>query len=505
MSLQYTSFDSIQDYVSHVRQVFNTGKTRDIKFRKAQIQRLFDLVSENEERFYEALAKDMNKPRNEAMGGDIAPVLDECLFFLHNLDELTKDKKVKPRSINNKMEKVVIRRDPLGTVLILGCWNYPVQLSLLPLIGAIAAGNTAILKLSEVSPHTAALITELFPRYMDISCYRVVNGAVEESTALLKEHFDHIFYTGNGQVGRIVMEAAAKHLTPVTLELGGKSPAVIAPDADMQLTANRIAFGKFFNAGQICIAVDYVLVPKQRLNEFVSAFKKTMSDWYGNNPQDSDSYARIVNKRHVDRIAAMLNNRSSGEIVIGGEVDKVDRYIAPTVVINVKHDDPSLMGDEIFGPVLPVITYNNIDEAIGLINKKDPPLALYVFTKKEKLAERVLRNTKSGGVCVNDCLMHQAEYGIPFGGVGTSGMGNYHGEKSFTTFTHERSMLVKKQKMEGSNVAVRYPPYNSRKYNILRFVLVQHPLFVTLKKFKSPIKLLLVLFALFAYYLKKRN
>lgn len=458
MSLQYTSFDSIQDYVSHVRQVFNTGKTRDIKFRKAQIQRLFDLVSENEERFYEALAKDMNKPRNEAMGGDIAPVLDECLFFLDNLDELTKDKKVKPRSINNKMEKVVIRRDPLGTVLILGCWNYPVQLSLLPLIGAIAAGNTAILKLSEVSPHTAALITELFPRYMDISCYRVVNGAVEESTALLKEHFDHIFYTGNGQVGRIVMEAAAKHLTPVTLELGGKSPAVIAPDADMQLTANRIAFGKFFNAGQICIAVDYVLVPKQRLNEFVTAFKKTMSDWYGNNPQDSDSYARIVNKRHVDRIAAMLNNRSSGEIVIGGEVDKVDRYIAPTVVVNVKHDDPSLMGDEIFGPVLPVITYNNIDEAIGLINKKDPPLALYVFTKKEKLAERVLRNTKSGGVCVNDCLMHQAEYGIPFGGVGTSGMGNYHGEKSFTTFTHERSMLVKKQKMEGSNVAVRYPP-----------------------------------------------
>ncbi|CAO3618492.1 unnamed protein product [Mucor hiemalis] len=408
MSLQYTSFDSIQDHVSHVRQIFNTGKTRDIKFRKAQLQRLFDLVAENEERFYDALSKDMNKPRNEAMSGDIAPVLDECLYFLDNLDELTKDKKIKPRSINNKMEKVVIRRDPLGTVLVLGCWNYPVQLSLVPLVGAIAGGNTAILKLSEVSPHTAALITELFPRYMDTSCYRIVNGAVEESTALLKESFDHIFYTGNGQVGRIVMNAAAKNLTPVTLELGGKSPALIAEDADMQLSANRIAFGKFYNAGQICIAVDYVLVPKQRVNEFVTAFKKTMNDWYGKNPQDSDSYARIVNKRHVERISAMLNNRSSGEIVIGGEVDKVDRYIAPTVVINVKHDDPSLMGDEIFGPVLPVVTYNTIEEAIGLINKKDPPLALYVFTKKEKLAERVLRNTKSGGVCVNDCLMHQA-------------------------------------------------------------------------------------------------
>ncbi|KAI9345914.1 Aldehyde/histidinol dehydrogenase [Pilaira anomala] len=500
---QVTSFESIQDHVSHVRQIFNIGKPRDLQWRKVQIQRLYDLIYENEDRLVQAMKLDMNKPLNEAVGGDIAPVLDECLFFLKHIDAFVKDEQVKPRSMINKMDKAIIRKDPLGVVLIIGSWNYPVQLSLLPFVGAIAAGNSVILKLSEVSPHTAAVITDLFPKYMDTSCYRIVNGGVEQTTALLKERFDHIFYTGNSHVGKIVMTAAAKYLTPVTLELGGKSPAIIAQDADMQISANRIAFGKCYNAGQICIGVDYVLVPKSRLNEFVTAFKKTVETWYGKNPQQSDSYARIVSERHVERIQSLLKNRTSGEIVAGGEIDINDRYIAPTLVINVNRDDPSLMGDEIFGPILPVITYNDIEEAIALVNKKEPPLALYIFTHKNKIVEKVLRNTQSGGVCVNDCLMHQAEYAIPFGGVGNSGMGNYHGKKSFDTFTHERSMLFKKQSMEGTNVAVRYPPYNQRKYNILRLFLVDHPYMIKLKAYKNPIKLLAALITIF-FYLKRK-
>ncbi|KAF1805730.1 Aldehyde/histidinol dehydrogenase [Mucor lusitanicus] len=502
-NLQFTTFDSIQDHVSHVRQIFNTGRPRDIKWRKFQLQRLYDMVSENEEKLYEAMAKDMHKPRNEAMGGDIAPVLDECLYFIDNLDELIKDQKVKPRSGVNAMDKVVIRKDPLGVVLILGSWNYPVQLLLLPFAGAIAAGNSVILKLSEVAAHTAALITELFPKYMDTSCYRIVNGGVEETTFLLKEKFNHIFYTGNENVAKVVMTAAAKHLTPVTLELGGKSPAVIAPDADIQLTANRIAFGKFYNSGQICIAVDHVLCPKSKVNELVKALKHTLHQFYGNNPQESSDYARIVNERHVERISSLLNNRTSGEIAIGGEIDKQDRYIAPTVVVNVKPNDETLMGNEIFGPVLPIVTYNDIEEAIGIINQREPPLALYIFSKNQKVIDRVLKNTQSGGVCVNDCLMHQAEYSIPFGGVGASGMGNYHGAKSIATFTHERSMLVKKQKMEGA-VAVRYPPYTDRKHKILRFIMVKHPAMLKLKMYRQPLKLLLAIIALLAFYLRRK-
>ncbi|CAO3650122.1 unnamed protein product [Cunninghamella echinulata] len=502
-TLEYTSLDTIQDNVSALRLNFDTGKSRSIAFRKKQIQKIYDLVSENEERFYEALRKDMNKPRSEALSGDVAPVLEECLYFLDNLDRLAKDQKITPRLSMHAMETVKVRRDPLGLVLIIGCWNYPLQLSIVPLVGAIAAGNAVILKLSEVSPHTAALITELIPRYLDQTLYRVVNGAVEETTALLTYHFDHIFYTGSPMVGKIVMSAAAKHLTGVTLELGGKSPAVITADADMKLTANRIAFGKFYNCGQICIAVDYVLCPESKLDEFVNAFRGTVKEWFGENPKNSKDYARLVHVRHVDRIQGLIQNRKSGAIAFGGEVDRDERYIAPTLITDVKFNDEVLMGDEIFGPVLPVITYNDLDEAIANIKKNHPPLVLYVFSKKQKLIEKVLQNTQSGGVCVNDTLMHQAEYSLPFGGIGNSGVGNYHGHRSFNTFTHERAILQKKQKLEFIN-AVRYPPYNHVRDGILRTFMVTHPYVVYLKQKKGPIKAALILIILLYIYLKRK-
>ncbi|KAI8997589.1 Aldehyde/histidinol dehydrogenase [Pilobolus umbonatus] len=501
--LHYTSTDSIEDYVSHVSQIFLTGKTKDIKWRKQQLQNLYNMVKENEEAFYEALAKDLNKPRPEALGGDIAPVLDECLYFIDNLDRLAKDQKVKARLLVNAFEKTIIRREPLGTVLVIGCWNYPVQLALCPLVGVIAAGNVAILKLSEISVHTSALITRLFSRYMDASCYRVVNGSVMETTALLQHKFDHIFYTGNSTVAKIIMEAAAKHLTPVTLELGGKSPAIVAEDADITLTATRVAFGKFFNAGQTCIAVDYVLIHQSRADEFISALRKAIDKFYGSNAAKSKDYVRIINDRHFERLSNVLKNRKSGEIAIGGDFTKETRYISPTVIKNVAFNDPSLMGDELFGPLLPVITYNNIDEAICNINKKDHPLALYIFSNKKPLVEKVLRQVRSGGVTVNDCLMHQAEYAMPFGGVGASGMGHYHGERSFLTFSHERSMLIKKQSGEAM-MSTRYPPYNSSKYNMMRFILVKHPAFIWLKTYSKSLKFVTLLMALISFYFKRR-
>ncbi|KAI9263265.1 Aldehyde/histidinol dehydrogenase [Phascolomyces articulosus] len=501
--LTYTPYDSIEDSVHLVHRVFETGKTRSLKFRKQQLQRLYDLVKDNEERFYEALAKDMNKPRTEALSGDIAPSLEECLYFLDNLDKLAKDEKVKPRLNMNAMDDLVIRKEPLGTVLILGCWNYPVQLSLVPFAGAIAAGNTAILKLSEVSPNTAALITELFPKYLDSHCYRIVNGAVEETTALLKYKFDHIFYTGSPQVGKIVMKAAAEHLTGVTLELGGKSPAIVLPDADLSVVANRIGFGKFYNCGQICIAVDYVLVPEDKMDAFAEAFRKTVTKWFGEDPKKSPHYARMVSQRHVDRVVGMLQNRQSGAIAFGGEFDRDERYIAPTLVTDVKFKDQVLMGDEIFGPILPVIPYSNLDDAIHMVNQNLPPLVLYAFTGKKKLAQKILDNTQSGGVCINDCLMHQAEYSLPFGGIGNSGIGNYHGERSYRTFTHERSVMAKKLNME-SLIAVRYPPYSDKRNNMMRMLMVTSPLTLKIKAYKGAFKKLALIIALAFIYFKRR-
>ncbi|CDH60024.1 fatty aldehyde dehydrogenase [Lichtheimia corymbifera JMRC:FSU:9682] len=501
--LTYSSFDTIEDNYHVVRRVFATGKTRSLKFRKTQIQRLYDLVRDNEERFYDALAKDMRKPRCEAMSGDVAPVLEECLYFLDNLDRLAKDDKIKPRLNMNAMDTLTIRKEPLGAVLVIGCWNYPLQLSMVPVVGAIAAGNTVILKPSEIAPHTAALLTELIPKYLDSLCYRVVNGAVDETTELLKYHWDHIFYTGSPMVGKIVMKAASEHLTGVTLELGGKSPAIILPDADLQIAANRIGWGKFYNCGQICIAVDYVLVPQDKMDEFAEAFRKTVQKWFGSNPKESPYYARMVSERHVKRVVGMLENRKSGAIAVGGDYDVEDRYIAPTLVTDVKFKDEVLMGDEIFGPILPVIPYSNLDDAIHMVNQNHPPLVLYAFTNKKKLAKKILDNTQSGGVCINDCLMHQAEYSLPFGGIGNSGIGNYHGERSYRTFTHERSVMAKKLGME-SLMGMRYPPYTERSVGMLRAFMITSPLGLKIRAYKGIVKKLVLLFILLTLYYKRR-
>ncbi|KAI9323631.1 Aldehyde/histidinol dehydrogenase [Dichotomocladium elegans] len=383
-TLQFTSFDSIEDSVSVVRGSFIAGKPRNMFWRKFQLNRLYSMVKDHEEKFYEALAKDLGKPRHEALMGDISPLLEECLYFIDNLDRLSKDETVAAHSLVNRADTCIIRKDPLGVVLIIGCWNYPLQLGLVPLAGAIAAGNAAVIKLSEISMHTAALITELFPKYMDTSCYRIVNGGPQEATALLGYHFDHIFYTGGGPVAKNVMAAAAKHLTPVTLELGGKSPAIVTEDANLKVVASRIVFGKFFNTGQSCVAVDYVLVPRSHMHALVEALKETIEDRFGQNPKATEDYGRIVSHRHFDRLAGLLELRSSGNIVMGGSLDRESRYIAPTVIADVSFEDPGMMEEEIFGPILPIVPYNALEDAISVVRRHPPPLALYIFANKKK-------------------------------------------------------------------------------------------------------------------------
>ncbi|CAO3619822.1 unnamed protein product [Mucor hiemalis] len=503
MSLTYNTAESIEDYVTCLRGTYTTGKSRDAFARKFFLERLHALVKDNENLFYEALHKDLNKSKAEALASEISPVLEECAYFLDNYESLTKDKKVKARMSPNRADTAFVRREALGVVLIISTWNYPLQLSLVPLAGALAAGNCVVLKLSEVSVHTSALISELMPKYLDAGMVRCVNGGVEETQHLLKQRFDHIFYTGNSNVAKSVMAAASKNLTPVTLELGGKSPAIVTDDADMQIVANRVAYGKFFNAGQSCVAVDYVFVPKSRLTEFTQAIQKTLHKWYGANPQQSKDYGRIVNEKHFDRLIAMLHNRETGQILIGGESDRSTRYIAPTVVTDVDFFDSKLMGDEIFGPILPVITYNDIEETMGLISKHEPPLALYLFTKKKSTVKHFLAYTTSGGVTINDTLLHQNEYGLPFGGVGASGMGSYHGEKSFQTFSHERGVLAKKQKLEWL-VQSRYPPSSPTKIAILRAVLVTHPVRFWFIIFKKPVKWITLLVIILGILIKRR-
>ncbi|CAO0798894.1 unnamed protein product [Mucor circinelloides] len=503
MSLVYTSAESIEDFATCLRGTYTTGKSRDAFARKFYLERLHALVKDNEELFYDALAKDLNKSRAEALSSEISPVLEECAYFLDNYDSLVKDKKVKSRSAANRTDSAYIRREALGVVLIISTWNYPLQLSLVPLAGALAAGNCAVVKLSEISVHTSALITELLPKYLDAAMYRVVNGGVEETQHLLRQKFDHIFYAGNSHVAKSIMAAASQHLTPVTLELGGKSPAIVTEDADMQIVANRVAFGKFFNAGQSCVAVDYVFVPKSRQQEFLAAIGKTLNSWYGRNPQESKDYGRIVNHRHFDRIVALLNNRSSGNIAIGGQTDRETRYIAPTVISDVRFDDEHLMESEIFGPLLPVIPYSDVEETMGLISKKEPPLALYLFTKSNSTIKKVLGYTTSGGVTINDTLMHQSEYALPFGGVGASGMGGYHGERSFQCFSHERGILIKKQRLEWL-IQSRYPPVSKAKLAILRAVLITNPVHFWYIVFKRPVKWTALIVIILGIFIKRR-
>jgi aldehyde dehydrogenase (NAD+) len=457
--------DPPAEVVKRLRSTFDAGHTRPVEWRKAQLAALRTLLAEGEPEMIAALQRDLGKSPVEGFVTEIAMVRAEIDYTLAHLDSWLRPEKVHV-PVKQQPGTARIQRDPLGLVLIIGPWNYPIQLVLAPLVAAIAAGNAAVIKPSELAPASSRVLARLVPEYLDPECVVVVaEGGVPETTALLAERWDHIFYTGNGTVGRVVMEAAARHLTPVTLELGGKSPAIVDRHANVAVATKRIAWGKFVNTGQTCVAPDYVLVDRAVEQELLDGLASTVRSFYGDDPRTSSDYGRIINDRHFARLRGLLE--SGGEPVVGGETNAADRYIAPTVLTAVDAGAP-IMTEEIFGPLLPVLPVDDVDDAIAFVNSREKPLALYIFSEADTVAERVIASTSSGGVAVNATVLHLAVPGLPFGGVGASGMGAYHGRAGFETFSHRKSVLNRPTRLD---VPVVYPPYKRWKQKLLRRLL----------------------------------
>ncbi|MFJ4246405.1 aldehyde dehydrogenase family protein [Streptomyces iakyrus] len=427
------------DVVARLRATFRTGRTKPVEWRMTQLRRLRDMLTENGTDLAAALHTDLGKSATEAFRTEIDFTVREIDHTLDHLaDWLRPEPAPAPAHLGGDVS-VWTQYDPLGVVLVIAPWNYPAQLLLAPVVGALASGNAVVAKPSELSPATSAVLARLLPAYLDTDAVAVVEGGVPETTALLAERFDHIFYTGNGTVGRIVLRAAAEHLTPVTLELGGKSPAFVDRDSDLAVVADRLVRGKFLNAGQTCVAPDYVLTDPETSAALEPLLVNAVKALYGSDPAASGEYGRIVNERHFDRLTGLLD---SGRIVVGGTSDRAAKYIAPTVLADVAPDAP-VMREEIFGPILPIVTVPGVDEAIDFINDRDKPLALYVFSESEGTRRRFAAETSSGGLGHGLPLAHLTVSDLPFGGVGESGMGNYHGRYSIETFSHRKAVLDK--------------------------------------------------------------
>ncbi|XP_069713356.1 aldehyde dehydrogenase family 3 member B1-like isoform X2 [Phaenicophaeus curvirostris] len=496
--------------VSRLRAAWLSGKMRPMEYRVAQLEALGRFLEEKKQDILEATALDMGKPPFEVELSEISICRSELNHALNNLGTWMKDEHVE-KNWATQLDSAFIRKDPYGVVLIIGPWNYPINLLLVPLIGAIAAGeaglcpcharghqnllegvsrvlpavvgqifcsprakflpggsscpagNCVVIKPSEISRNVERLVAETLPRYLDKDCFAVVTAGVEETTRLLENKFDYIFFTGAPSVGRMVMGAAAKHLTPVTLELGGKNPCYVSDTCDVRNAARRVAWGRFFNAGQTCVAPDYVLCSLEMQEKLMPALREAITEFYGSNPKESPDFGRMVGDKQFQRVQALL---SSGTVAIGGQTDAETRYIAPTVLVDVQQDDP-VMQEEIFGPILPIIPVASVDDAIAFINARERPLALYVFSSCKKVVKQVLEQTSSGGFCANDTIMHMTLTSLPFGGIGQSGSGRYHGRFSFETFSHPRSVLLRGPGREALN-APRYPPYAARRLPLLR-------------------------------------
>jgi aldehyde dehydrogenase (NAD+) len=409
-------------------------------------------MKDRAEEFYAALWTDLRRNRIDADLIDVQYIVGEVDHVLNHLQRW-----MEPLSVSAPLllapSRALVRFDPLGVGLIIGTWNYPVMLTVSPLIAAISGGNTAVIKPSEVAAATADVLARRIPEYLDQGAFSVVQGAAPETTALLEEQWDHIFFTGGTAIAKIVMTAAAKTLTPVALELGGKSPTIVHSSADLRVAAHRIAHGRWTNAGQTCTAPDYVLVFKDVARSFLEQLQETVIQFYGEDPKKSADYCRIINLRHFDRLTGLLG---SGDIYHGGQYDRAERYIAPTVLVNASPDSP-VMQEEIFGPILPVLEVGTVQEAIDFVNARPNPLGLYVFAEDPSVAEQILDSTASGDAAVNDCTLQPIIHDLPFGGVGDSGMGKYHGEWGFRTYTNARGVLYHSTRLD---LSVRYPPYD---------------------------------------------
>lgn len=443
------------------RQFFATGVTLPLAFRIEQLKKIQSLLEIHEADIVNALQKDLRKAPMESILDEILLVTEEIKFILKNLSQWMKPKKVPTRSPILWPAKSRIHFEPYGSALIMGPWNYPFLLVMSPLIGAICAGNCAVIKPSEISSHTQNVIVQIINDNFPMEFLYAVKAGPDETTQLLQEKFDYIFFTGGTQVGKIVMQAAAKHLTPVTLELGGKSPCIVDPTANLDFAARRIAWAKSTNSGQVCIAPDYLLVHRSCKEALVDKLQQAFLKFYGENPEKSPSYGRIINQKHFERIKNLMKK---GNILFGGQTNEADLYIAPTLIDGISWDDP-IMQEEIFGPLLPILTYDKIDEVIHAIKQRPKPLALYLFTKNEETEKRVLQQVSFGGGCINDCILQVANISLPFGGVGDSGLGNYHGKSSFETFSHAKSIYKKTLEIDSG---LEYAPYSNKKLWLIR-------------------------------------
>ncbi len=441
--------ENYNELINKQKTFFNTGKTKDIEFRLEALQKLRSAIKKHENDLLKALKDDLNKSEFDAYITEIGVLLEEIRFTLKHLRSWAKPEKVRT-PLTHIGSRSFILSDPYGVALIISPWNYPFQLAIAPLIGAIAAGNCAIIKPSELTPRTSELLAQIIAETFPSEYISAVLGGVETSQALLNERVDYIFFTGSVQVGKVIMEAASKNLTPVTLELGGKSPCVVHEDANIKLAAKRIAWGKFINAGQTCVAPDYLYIHKNIKREFLTELQKAIVELYGELPLENDDYTHIVSKKHYDRLCSFLNN---GDLFLGGKTRERELVIEPTVLTNITWQDP-VMEDEIFGPILPVLEYSSLPEIIEGIHEHPNPLALYLFTEDRKVQEEILHHITFGGGCINDTVYHLASPHLPFGGVGNSGTGSYHGKASFDTFSHKKSILKQTNTFD---IPFRYP------------------------------------------------
>ncbi len=438
--------------VARHRRYFEAGKTRPVEWREAQLTALETMMTERADDLFAALWSDLRRNRVDADATDVRFVADEAAHARRHLR-----KWLHPEAVSTPLAlapaRAEVRFDPLGVGLIIGAWNYPVMLTLSPLVAAISAGNAAVIKPSEVAPACAEAIARIVPEYLDPEAFSVVTGGVPETTALLDQRWDHIFFTGGPAIGRVVMAAAARHLTPVVLELGGKNPTIVHSSANLKVAARRIAQGRWQNAGQTCTAPDYILVFNEVAAPFLAELEAAVRSFYGDDPRQSPDYGRIVNHRHFDRLLGLLRG---AEVYHGGEHDRDDRYIAPTILVNVAPDSPA-MQEEIFGPILPVLEVDSLEEAIATVRSRPKPLGLYVFAEDRDVAACLLDATESGDAAVNDCTIQPLIRELPFGGVGESGMGKYHGEWGFRAYTNARGVLYHSTRLD---LGVRYPPYS---------------------------------------------
>lgn len=442
--------------IQNVRDFFQTQSTKDIKFRKKYLKALKKSIKKHEPDILDALKSDLGKNKVEAYATEVGFVMKELSYIIKELKNWAKTKSVTTPMMQFPA-KSFIKYEPYGTVLIIGPFNYPFQLVMSPLIGALAAGNCAVVKPSEMTPQTSMVVQEILEEVFPPDYVKVIQGEKEVTSQLLDERFDYIFFTGSTKVGQIVYEKASKHLTPVTLELGGKSPVIIDDTANLKVAAERIAFGKFMNAGQTCVAPDYILIDNEIKVKFVEALQATIQEFYGAQIEQSEDFGRIVNDNHFNRLVNIIED-SRQQVIYGGESNADELFVAPTIILDPKLSD-SVMQQEIFGPILPIIGYDTFNEVYDIVEQYEKPLALYLFTEDSDQITAVFNRLSFGGGCVNDTILHLANPNLPFGGVGHSGIGSYHGKYSFELFSHEKSYITKSTKLESG---LLFPPYKGK-------------------------------------------